>query len=85
MIAFQLTAPQGGRQELERGGKVKIDKSCIDHNANRLALEASADVWDAIGEENGDRIALVNLAYIRGVMDMAEAMKKALDIKGEKK
>lgn len=58
---------------------MKIDKSCIDHNANRLVNEIVLYMWDNLKNENREEVALVNLAYIRGVMDMAEAMKKVLD------
>ena len=54
---------------------MKIDESCINHNAVRLISELN--IWDMFGDEdNGLRI--MALGYIQGVCELAEEMKKVI-------
>lgn len=63
---------------------IKIDESCINHNAVRLIEELTSNAYafcDASkdGEESENRnYMIMTLGNITGVLDMARAMKEAL-------
>lgn len=54
---------------------MKIDEGCINHNAVRL-IDRAWDISDTEVEEDALRIAV--LGYIKGVTDMAKALKEVL-------
>lgn len=54
---------------------MKIDESCIDHNAVRLITELTEGLYDG-GDD--PRWAYMTLANIRGVVEMAEVLKEVL-------
>ena len=56
---------------------MKIDEGCIDHNATRLIEEYTQCIWE-LNDDNQDHIRLVTLGFIRGVLEMGEAMKEVL-------
>lgn len=63
-------------QGRKTGGQVmKIDESSINHNALRLINFATTGVVD---EENSDRYIIGAFNYIKGICDMANAMKEVL-------
>ena len=56
---------------------MKIDASCIDHNASALTRDAlDGDYTGDADKDNYDRIEVIG--YIRGVHDMAEVLKEVL-------
>lgn len=52
-----------------------IDENTINHNELRLINLAKTGVVD---EENSDRYMIVAFNYIKGICDMANAMKEVL-------
>ena len=54
---------------------MKIGEEDINHNATRLIDDL--DVWDLIGEDMHD-YQVMTLGYIKGVIEMAEALKGVL-------
>lgn len=56
---------------------MKIDESCINHNAVRL-IDGVWDMSRTAGEEEGMKLAAMTLGYIKGITDMANALKEAL-------
>lgn len=54
---------------------MKIDENTINHNALRLINLATTGVVD---EENSDRYIICAFNYIKGICDMANAMKEVL-------
>ena len=56
---------------------MKIDKECIDHNVTRLIEEATQCIWD-LDNETHDHCRLMTLGYIRGVIELGEALKEVL-------
>lgn len=54
---------------------MKIDKNTINHNALRLINLATTGVVD---EENSDKYIIGAFNYIKGICDMANAMKEVL-------
>ena len=61
---------------------MKIDEACINHNAVRLINEIVGIPYEyGDQDESTDHLRLLTLGAVRGVLDMAEAMKKVL--KGE--
>ena len=60
---------------------MKIDESCINHNAVRLIDELTDGSWDVLDSahpENERGIMLMTIGEVRGVLMMAEAMKEVL-------
>lgn len=57
---------------------MKIDRECIDHNVVRLTKELTECLYDVIGGEGDRDWALMTLGNIRGVIEMADAMKEVL-------
>lgn len=57
---------------------MKIDESCIDHNTVKLIKELTECIYDMIGDEGTLGFALMTLGNIRGVIEMADAMKEVL-------
>lgn len=65
---------------------MKIDESCINHNAVKLIEELSASAYDfcslkaedAMSERENQNFALMTLGNIVGVLEMARAMKEVL-------
>jgi hypothetical protein len=61
---------------------MKIDEACINHNALRLINETVGIPYEyGDQDESADHLRLLTIGAVRGVLDMAEAMKKVL--KGE--
>lgn len=56
---------------------MKIDENTINHNALRLINFATTGVVD---EENSDRYIIGAFNYIKGICDMANAMKEVLKV-----
>ena len=56
---------------------MKINEEDINHNAVRLINEL--DVWDLAGDEEGnDGFRIMTLGYIKGVTELADALKEVL-------
>lgn len=55
---------------------MKIDEASINHNALRLIDDIVT--WDLSGNEEMHDIQLMTLGYIKGITDMAEALKEVL-------
>lgn len=59
---------------------MKIDIENINHNALRL-IEVNSMPWEcADATDDFDHNRLVTSGYIRGVLDMANAMKEVLEV-----
>lgn len=58
---------------------MKIDKECIDHNVALLTKELTESLYDMAGDEHAATWALMTLANIRGVIELAEELKKVVD------
>lgn len=59
----------------------KIDESTINHNAVRLIDNIASDFVDTnIAECSGNRYTAITIGYIKGICDMANAMKKVLKV-----
>lgn len=57
---------------------MKITDDCIDYNTVRL-IDEDTDPWALSGQSDDmDNERLIMLGYIRGVIDMANAMKEVL-------
>lgn len=58
---------------------MKIDEACINHNAVRLINEIMGNPYEyGDQDESTDHLRLLTLGEVRGVLDMAEAMKAVL-------
>lgn len=57
---------------------MKIDESTINHNAVRLIDDIVTDFVDDNVIECNDDYKTIAIGYIKGVCDMANAMKKVL-------
>lgn len=58
---------------------MKIDEACINHNALRLINEIVESPYEyGDQDESTDHLRLLTLGAVRGVLDMAEAMKGVL-------
>ena len=58
---------------------MKIDEACINYNAVRLINEIMGNPYEyGDQDESADHFRLMTLGAVRGVLDMAEAMKKVL-------
>ncbi len=63
---------------------MKIDEACINHNALRLINEIVESPYEyGDQDETADHLRLLTLGAVRGVLDMAAAMKKALSVEQE--
>ena len=56
---------------------MKIDEASINHNACRLIDELTAGIYD-ISEKDDEHSRALILGNIRGVIEMANAMKEVL-------
>lgn len=56
---------------------MKIDESCVNHNAVRLISEITFGLYECV-EPESERYLLPMLAEIRGICEMAQAMKEVL-------
>ena len=57
---------------------MKIDEGSINHNAVRLIKDAVEDIWEMdLAGDNKD--AIIRLAYIDGIISMANVMKEVLN------
>ena len=60
----------------ERGsGRVKVDSACIDYNVDRLVGEITGELYEWT---DNDRMMATALGEIRGIHQLAEALKEAL-------
>lgn len=60
----------------ERGSeRVKIDSACIDHNVDRLIADATETLYEWIDD---DKMMAAALGEIRGIHQLAEALKEVL-------
>ena len=58
---------------------MKIDEACINYNAVRLINEIMGNPYEyGDQDESTDHLRLLTLGAVRGVLDMAEAMKEVL-------
>lgn len=63
---------------------MKIDEACINHNALRLINEIVESPYEyGDQDESADHLRLLTLGEVRGVIEMAEAMKKVLSVEQE--
>jgi len=56
---------------------MRINESCINHNAVRLISQAM-DVIISDATEDADRENLITLGYVDGVTELAEVLKEVL-------
>ena len=56
---------------------MKINEESINYNVARLVENYTQCIWE-IDEDSHDHIRLMTLGYIRGVVEMGEAMKEVL-------
>ena len=60
---------------------MKIDEGCIDHNALRIINDIVGSPYEYGGQdETADHCRLMTIGAVRGVLDMAEAMKEVLKV-----
>lgn len=58
---------------------MKIDESCINHNAVRLIREMASELYEFTDSDaNMENMRIATLGEIRGICQMADAMKEAL-------
>lgn len=58
---------------------MKIDESCINHNALRLIQELASDVYENTSHEEGfDNARIEKLGEILGICVLAKALKDVL-------
>ena len=58
---------------------MKIDESCINHNALRLIADLVSELYEYTGEKpSEDNFRIATLGEIRGICDMAAVMKEVL-------
>lgn len=57
---------------------MKIDESCINHNALREIDKAIEDVYDLTSEDRDDNIRIATIGQIRGIIDFATLLKDVL-------
>ena len=58
---------------------MKIDESCINHNALRMISESVSELYDYTdSKEEFDNIRLAVLGEIRGICTLAETLKEVL-------
>lgn len=58
---------------------MRINEECINHNASRLIDDVTANPyeWSEQGDD-ADHQRILTIGYVRGVLDMAKAMKEVL-------
>lgn len=57
---------------------MRITGDCINHNAMKLIDESNLP-WEMYeANDDADHQRLITMGYVRGVLDMAEAMKEVL-------
>lgn len=59
---------------------MKIDESTINHNAVRLIDDIVTDFVDNNVTECNDDYKTITIGYIKGICDMANAMKEVLKV-----
>ena len=59
---------------------MKIDEACVDHNAVMLIKDLTTCLYDMVDGEHDRTFALMTLANILGVIEMAEELKKVLKV-----
>lgn len=58
---------------------MKIDESCINHNAVRLIGELVSELYEFTdADDSMERMRVATLGEIRGICQMADAMKEVL-------
>lgn len=58
---------------------MKIDESCINHNALRLIGEMVSELYEFTDQdESMENMRIATLGEIRGICQMADVMKEAL-------
>lgn len=58
---------------------MKIDESCINHNALRLIGEMVSELYEFTDkDESMENMRIATLGEIRGICQMADAMKEVL-------
>ncbi len=58
---------------------MKIDESCINHNAMRLISDMVSELYEFCdADDNMERLRIATLGEIRGICQMAAEMKKVL-------
>ena len=59
---------------------MRIDESCINHNAEQLVKDAVDELYDLTEADGGiDHMRIAILGEIRGICAMAERMKEVLE------
>lgn len=54
---------------------MKIDEACINHNVDRLVAETTESLYEWVDE---DRMMIAALGELRGIHQLAEALKEVL-------
>lgn len=58
---------------------MKITEDCINHNVERMINEIISDPYEYSEQsEQADRVRLMTLGHIKGILEFAEAMKVVL-------
>lgn len=58
---------------------MKITEECVDYNAVRLIGEMVSELYEFTGaDSNAERVRIATLGEIRGICQMADAMKEVL-------
>ena len=58
---------------------MKIDDACINHNVVLLVDEMTGSLYEFVDEtDNDDHVRIATLGAIRGVCDLAHALKEVL-------
>lgn len=58
---------------------MKIDESCINHNAIRLIEEIASPIYECLDEKD-DNTRIAVLGGINGILDLARVLKEVLKI-----
>ena len=60
---------------------MKIDEACINHNVVRLVDEMTSSIYEFADQtDNEDHARIATLATIRGICDLANALKEVLKV-----
>lgn len=54
---------------------MKVDAACIDHNVDRLVAYITEELYDYV---DNDKMTIASLGEIRGIHQLAEALKEVL-------
>ena len=58
---------------------MKIDEACINHNVVRMVDEMISELYDFVNDdEDTDHMRIATLGEIRGICDLANALKEVL-------